>query len=193
LILIAVLGISAYLISQRRLPTTLAWKPTHDLPIYHLITDTDVMTTTVTLSSLSKDALPAQTSPVGLYTRQSVTANAVLRSSYLVGSSDLTLTHDTVPVPISATAAMALSGQLKPGTVVALWSISPPDQANPITVQPLFQRILVLDVQQNTLDAGEKEQASSEPFVIVLAVPPNHQADVLAAAASHQLALTLAP
>ena len=51
----------------------------------------------------------------------------------------------------------------------------------------------MLDVQRTTLDPQEEQENLSEAFVIVLAVPLNYQAKIIAATAGHRLAITLLP
>jgi hypothetical protein len=179
-------AIGAVAISQQH-PTTLAWQATRALPSYHVITTADVSVVAINTSSRPAGALPLA-SPVGQYTRQPVAAQAILRGSDLAATADPTLITNTTPMAFPASAAMAFNGQLAPGAVVALWSVGPPGAAIPISGQPLLQRVLVLDDQRvaPTPSAGD-------PFVIVLAIPNGRRADVLAAAASNKLSLSVQP
>jgi hypothetical protein len=185
LALAIVIGVSAYLISQRRPATTLVLKSVHDLPAYHLMTDMDVMTTTIALSDLPIDTFPVAQSATGYYTRQPLKAGQVLQRDSLVISPDPTLTSGTVPVSILANAANAFNGQLSPGTVITIWSVDP----NHGKTSVVLQRALVIDVQK--VENPSKSEALS--YVVVIAVPDNKQVDILAAAASNSVVITIAP
>ena len=193
LLLIVVIGASAYGISLRRPGTTTVWVSTRDLPVYHLINDSDVATTTVALSDLSADFIPAGVSPIAYYTCQSLVAGKAIRLSQLVFPTDTALARGTVPVSIPATQAMAFNGQLSPGAVITIWSMARSGESSPYTAQPLLQRVLVLDVQRVVPEPGKEQEASNPPYVIILAIPIDRQADVLAASARGSLALTLTP
>lgn len=190
---VVLIGASAYLISKRHPDMTVAWVPTHDLPAYHLIVDTEVVTTTVTLADYPSDAVPAETSPVASYTRQSLTAEKTIRLSQLVSSNDTALVHGTVPVSIPATAAMTINGQLSPGAVVTVWSLSHADESDSVTARPLLKQVLVLYVQHFIPEPGKESDAGALPYVVVLAIPADRQAEVLAVVAAGSLALTFAP
>jgi Flp pilus assembly protein CpaB len=180
---------STYAIRQRGLGQAVVWVATKDLPAYHLITDTEVMTTTVTISDLPEDAISAGTSPFDHYTREPVWVNQVVQQSDLVTPNDPALTLDTVPVSIPATAAMTFNGKLSSGTVVTVWAVFPTDDPGVNKTELLLRRVLVLDVQQ----AQSGGETGNHPYVVILAVPIRHQGEVLAAAASGMLTLTLVP
>jgi hypothetical protein len=185
LILAIVIGVSAYLIGQRHRPATLVWTLANDLPAYHLIIDSDTAKTTIALSDLPIDTFPVAQSVTGYYTRQPVKAGQVLQRDSLVISPDPTLTSGTVPVSILANAANAFNGQLSPGTVTTIWSIDPDHGKTSV----VLQRALVIDVQK--VENPSKSEALS--YVVVIAVPDNKQVDILAAAASNSVVITLAP
>lgn len=185
LILAIVIGVGAYLIGQRHRPATLVWTLANDLPAYHLIIDSDTTKTTIALSDLPIDTFPVAQSVTGYYTRQPVKAGQVLQRDSLAISPDPTLTSGTVPVSILANAANAFNGQLSPGTVITIWSVDP----NHGKTSVVLQRALVIDVQK--VENPSKSEALS--YVVVIAVPDNKQVDILAAAASNSVVITLAP
>lgn len=185
LVLAIIIGGGAFLISRKHAATVLVWKPSDDLPAYHLITNSNVITATIALSAVPANAFPTGQTLVGYYTRQPVKEGQPLTHENLVISPDPALTSGTVPVSIPASPAHAFNGHLAPGSVVTIWSI---DRDNG-EASVLLQRALVIDMQE--VEGAPENEASS--YVIVLAVPENYQAPILAAATNNSLALTISP
>ena len=186
IILFVGIGVSTYMIRKRGLDQTIAWVALQDLPTYHLITDTDVMTTTITLSDLPDDALSVENSPSNYYTFMPIKANQVLKRGDLVATNDQALTLDTVPLSIPATAAATFNGQLTSGSLVTVWAIYPADKSGINKTELLLQRVLVLDVLKT-------ENSRIQPYVVILAVPVDRQAIVWEAASSGSLYFALVP
>lgn len=189
IVLFVGIGLGAYAIRQLGSSQAVAWVAAKDLPAYHLILDTEVISTTVALSSLPQNALSVDTSPFGTYTRKPLSANQVLQQAGLVIPNDPALTLDTAPVSIPASAAMTFNGELSSGTLVTVWAVFPTDDPGVNRTELLFPQALVLDVGQ--IEQGEDTQ--TRPYVVILAVPISHQLEVLAAAASGSLTFTLVP
>ena len=187
-LLIAIIGCAGAIYLQQ--PATTVWLAAHDLPAYHLIKSSDLMTKTVTLTTATEEAIPDTFSLVAYYTHQPVKKEKIILKSHLVPTDKTALTVNTVPVPIPATAAMAFNGQLAPGAVVTLWS-SLLNKTGPGKAEPLLPQALVLDVQK--ADPPKPTESKSLPYVIVLAIPVDQQADVITAARFAALSLVLAP
>ncbi len=183
-VVIAAAG-SYYLFLAGQRKTTL-YVPQADLPAYHLITPTDLVTTTLPISNLPADVYAQQTDLINRYTRQTLPAGKAIVPSQLVSATDEKYVTDTVAIAFPATAALAYNGQLSSGTIVTAWDIS--DSSNP---KLLLDEVLILDVQRVE---GQKEAVENGlPYVIVLAVPRAKQAEFLTAVATNSLILTLAP
>jgi hypothetical protein len=189
LVLFVGIGISAYVIRQRGSVQINIWVLSHDLPAYHLITETDVATTTVALADLPADALSVGISPLSYYTHKPMKTSRVLRQGDLVASNDPALTLDTVPISIPATAAMTFNGHLSSGMVVTVWAIFPSDDPVINRTELLLRHALVLDVEL----AQTRGKTENSSFVVILAIPQDHQAEILADSASGSLSFTLAP
>jgi len=186
-ILFVGLGISGLLIHRRSLGQIEVWVPVKDLSAYHLIVDTDVMKTTEAIASLPADVLSVNTSPVGVYTIQTVNSNHVLSLGNLAIPSDIQLTVDTIPVSIPATATMIFNGQIRSETVIDVWLVHSDNVAGNAKSELILQRAFVLDVQQVQNIEGDE----SYPYTVVLAVPTPDVGDLIAASSSGSLSFTI--
>jgi Flp pilus assembly protein CpaB len=189
IVLFVGISLGAYALRQLGSSQAVVWVAAKDLPAYHLIVDTEVISTTVTSSALPGDALSVDTSPLGIYTRKPISANQVLQHAGLIIPNDPALTLDTAPVSIPASAAMTFNRELSSGTLVTVWAVFPTEDPGVNRTELLFPQVLVLDV--GPIEPGE--DAQTHPYVVILAVPVSHQAEVLAAAASGSLTFTLVP
>lgn len=160
--------------------------PTQNLPAYYLLSAADVTTKVVKNAEIPKDALPVSALAASRYTNQPLASGQTIQESHLLPMTNSALVSDTVPVSIPATPALAFNGQLAPGAMVTVWAITDSGQA-----EPLIDELLVLDVQK--VDGQGETVGNLSPYVIVLAVPRPKQAEVLTAAATGSLSLTLAP
>jgi Flp pilus assembly protein CpaB len=185
LILVIAAGGAFYLRSLEQSVTTL-YIPKADLPAYHLITATDLMTTTLLTADLPSGFLPQEAELVGRYTRQPLTAEKPVTEAQLVPKVDEKYVVDTMVVSIPATAAMTYNSQLAPGAIVTVWTVIDTGRA-----EPLLAEALVLDVQK--VEGQSETEDNTLPYVIVLAVPSPKQAELVMAVAANSLILTLTP
>ena len=190
-LVLLVLGIIAaagvwYLSAQAHKKITIS-VPARDLPMYHLITTSDLTTTAVPSIELSSTALRSDTDLVNHYTQKPLPGGKIILATQLIPSTDPALTKDTTSISIPATAAMTFNGQLTSGDVISLWEV--PDDSATSTANLIVDRVLVLDV----LPVSPAPTGTTEtlPYVVVLAVPVNHQADILSSATKGLLAFTL--
>jgi Flp pilus assembly protein CpaB len=188
-VVLVILGLAAggvfYLWALEQTMTTL-YAPKVDLPAYHLITATDLMTTTLSTASLSSSFLRQEAELAGRYTRQPLTAQRPVTEAQLVPRVDEKYVADTTAVAIPATAAMTYNSQLTPGAVVAVWAVTDTGKA-----EPLLAEALVLDVQK--VEAQREGEDNLWPYIIILAVPSPKQAELITVVASGSLILTLTP
>jgi Flp pilus assembly protein CpaB len=185
--MIAALG-AWYLYMRGLQPITIV-VPAHDLPMYHLMTNTDLMTISVLPDELSPEALRSESDLVGQYTREQLTAGKTVLAKQLVPSADPALSIDTTIVSISATGAMTFGGRLTSGDIVTLWNV--PSSRVASTTELLLDQALVLDV----LPALSAPTTSDEkfPYVVILVVPIDHQAEILSTVTKGSLVFTLQP
>ena len=167
--------------------TKSVYVPGHDLPAYHLIQSTDLISKPLPTADLSSDSLIAEENLIGCYTLVPLGSGEVVTKPQVLSSPLADLVSDTTAVSVPATAATTFNGQLSSGTVVTIWVISADSVSS--KTEPLLQRALVLDVQQ--VHAGT--DIASHPYIVTLAVPNNLQAEVLAASVSGSLSFTLVP
>lgn len=179
-----------YLYMQAPQPITIS-VPAHDFPVYHLITSTDLMKISVLPAELSSETLGSEPDLVGHYTREPLTAGKSVLSTQLAPLTDPALSINTTVVSIPATDAMTFGGRLTSGDVVILWQIPTMTYTTNATPNTLVDQILVLDV----LPASSAAVNNAEifPYVVILAVPIDHQDEILSAAAKGSLVFTLRP
>jgi len=161
--------------------------PVRDLPAYTRITARDVKSVSRVGSTVPSGGVRKAADLIGRYTREPLSAGQAVRRRQIVPAAGPASSQGTVAVPLSATAAMAFGGRLRPGDEVALWSLLPPAGKPTAEGRLLLDHVLVLDLLPFA-DAGGKR--GSDPFVIVLAVPVQWQAQVLTADAQQALSLT---
>ena len=177
-----------YLIAQASNTITIS-VPAHDLPMYHLITTSDLTTTVISSTELSSTVLRSDTDLLDHYTREPLHGGKAVIATQLIPSTDPMLTNDTVAISIPATAAMTLNGQLTTGDIILVWEVS--DVSNTAPASLIVDRVLVLDVLPISLVITNDTETS--PYVVVLAVPANLQAGILTLAKKGLLAFTLHP
>jgi len=177
-----------YLSVQTQKQITIA-VPARDLPMYHLITTSDLTTTAVPSTELSSKALRSDADLVNHYTQKPLRDGNVVLAAQLIPSTDPTLTINTTSISIPATAAMTFNGQLTSGDVIMVWEV--PDDSTTSTANLIVDRVLVLDVLP--VSPAPTDTTETLPYVVVLAVPVNHQADILSSATKGLLAFTLHP
>lgn len=157
--------------------------PKFDLPAYHLIRDSDLIAKNLPVEHLNDKVLIAKEDLINYYTLKTLKSGEVVTKSDIISISSSDLMSYTIAVSIPATAAMTFNGQLTSKTVVSVWSVT---RRN---ADLLLPSVLVLDVKQ--VQAGAN--TSDNTYVIVLAVPEDHVAEILAASGSGSLSFTLAP
>lgn len=163
--------------------------PRHDLPAYHRILETDLVTQTIPVSVLQGEVLTTKDELVGHYTLEMLEANESVAKSQVISSPSTNLVDDTTAISIPASAAMTFNGKLSSGTVVSVWNVSSSNDQGGNKTTLILNRALVLDVQQSE---GSSE-AGNYPYVIVLAIPIHKQEEILTAAAANSISFTLAP
>jgi hypothetical protein len=77
------------------------------------------------------------------------------------------------------------------GDIVNLWQVSTINDTSIVKSYLLLDRILILDVLP--VPAVSTDDAEKFPYVIILAVPMGHQAEILNAMAKGALVFTLDP
>lgn len=185
ILLLAGIAFGAYTTNQRSLEQTKVWVTIKKLPAYHLITNNDIVSKTVYLSKLPDDTFPQEEPPNGYYTNKPLEIAEVIKKSSIIPITDLKLCKDTIPVSIPATAAMTFNNRLSSGSVVEVWAISPTDNQKIINSTLVLRRALILNVQKT-------EGNVDHPYVVILAVPNDRQAEVLGMVASNLISFTLA-
>jgi hypothetical protein len=193
LIILVILGLIAaagtWYLSKRASNTITISVPAHDLPMYHLITKSDLTTTVISSTELSSTALRSDTDLLDHYTWRSLPGGKAVIATQLISSTDSTLTTDTAAIPIPATAAMTFNGQMSSGNIIMVWEV--PDVSTTSPANLIIDRVLVLDVLPVSLVITNTTETL--PYVVVLAVPVNFQADILNLAKKGLLAFTLHP
>jgi Flp pilus assembly protein CpaB len=156
--------------------------PARSLPAYTRISQNDLTMAKKPASNLPKDTVLTIASLEGRYLKSPLaTGDPIPKTALVPGDPPAAQPEgSTVAIPLDATAALAFGGQLKSGEFVTVW-----DQSQN---RVLLKRALVLDVMRGT--ESNSDGNHSEPYVVVLAVPVEHQADVIAAAGHRQLAFT---
>jgi Flp pilus assembly protein CpaB len=181
-VLTLTLGGTFYLFSLNQ-PVTTLYVPGKDFSTYHLISASDLVTTTLPTAVLPSKSLLEESDLVGRYTIQPLSAEKPVTEAQLVPVVDEKYVLDTTAVSIPATAAMAYNGQLTPSAIVTVWTVTDTGQA-----EPLLDEALVLDVQK--VEQSESE-ADANPYVIVLAIPRLKQAELLTAMIKHTIWFTI--
>lgn len=184
-VLVLALGGAFYLFWLKQ-PVMTLYIPRKDLPAYHLISASDLMTTTLPTAALPSKSLLQESDLVGRYTIQSLSSEKPVSGEQLVPFVDEKYVLDTTAISIPATAGMTYNGRLTAGTIVTVWTVTDTGQA-----QPLQDEALVLDVQKVEVQSESEENAF--PYVVVLAVPRPKQAELLTAVSTGSLTLTLVP
>jgi Flp pilus assembly protein CpaB len=160
--------------------------PAHNLPMYHLIANNDLKKVSILPDEMPSEALRTESEMVGRYTREPLTADKTVLAKNLVPASDPGLKVNTSVVSIPATGAMTFANRLTSGDVVTLWNV-PVNRSS--TPELMLDQVLVLDV----LPASATQTTTGEqlPYVVILAVPIDRQAEILSAAAKGSLMFTL--
>lgn len=151
------------------------------LPAYTQISRNDLKYVVRSSYELPRDVIVKPETLDGRYLRQPIAAGRAIRSSQLVPRTPVSSpVQPTVAIPLDATPALTFGGRLRSGELVSLWDQGQNHQ--------LLDRVLVLDVLPVAASTAAKNNAA--PFVIVLAIPVEHEAEVLALAAHNLIALT---
>ncbi len=163
-----------YLLIASELPRRTVSVPSADLPAYHIIQESDLITETFKADSIPDDAIDDHYDLVGKYTSLALQAKKPVTDAQVLDPNSTEASEHFV-VGISATSAMTLGGNLEPGDVVDIVSTSTGDVAKRSSCT-YFENTLVLDVRpvaehQTTNDAQER------PFVIVVALPKDRRTD----------------
>jgi len=193
LIVLVILGlitaVGTWYLSKQASNTVTISVPAHELPMYHLITKSDLTTVVVPSTDLSPTVLRSDTDLLDHYTWRSLPGGKAVIATQLISSTDSTLTTDTTAISIPATAAMTFNGQMSSGDIIMVWEV--PDVSTTSLANLVVDRVLVLDVLPVSLVITNTTETL--PYVVVLAVPVNFQADIMSLAKKELLAFTLRP
>lgn len=182
------IGIS-FSLSKCNSDMEIVYVPEHDFPAYHLIQEIDLVDIAISVSDLDQDVVNDKDDLINKYTLKEITAKQAVKNSQIISSSSVDLVTDTVPLSISATAAMTYNGKLSSGMIVTLWSIPIEDNPEERNAIILIPQVLVLDVMTTQNSDGITDQ----PYIIILAVPIAHREEVLTSEATGSLILSLVP
>ncbi len=147
-----------------------------ELPPYHLITASDVITRSVSPSDIVSNTVRNSQDIVGRYTREVIADGKPIRGNQIAAVADARLISNTLAVAIPTTSATILGGKLRAGDVVSLATVPISDTSTAPTI--LFDAVLVLEMQANDKDA-----------VVVLAIPANRWLEFLAKTHDAQVVL----
>lgn len=172
-----------YLFSLQQ-PKTAVYVPNKDLPVYHLISASDLMTSTLPSSEIPSKSILKDSDLTNRYSSQSLSAKKPVTATQLVPVVDEQYVANTTAVPIPATATMAYNGKLAPGAIVTVWNATPEGK-----VEALLDDVLVLDVLK--IEGQSDGQEKDFPYVIVLAVPQSKQTALLTAVSAGSLSIAL--
>ena len=183
--LFAIIG-SAILLGRDKHMQSL-YVPNRDLPAYYLVKDTDVVSTTVSLSKLRPDMLTSKNEIVGHYSLDELEANVVISKLRMMPTRDSELVNNTIALPIPSTGAMAFGGHLPAGAVVSVWRVYSTDDPPTWSPELVLPKALVLDV----LEVEDRVDSGRHPYILILAVPVSRQSDIIAAVNMDSLVITL--
>ena len=147
-----------------------------ELPPYHLIVASDVVTKAINPSDVVSDTIRDPKDLVGYYTRETILEGKPIRENQIGGFADLRLISNTLAIAIPANNVTTLGGNLRAGDVVSLATVPISDTNAAPTI--VFNAVLVLDVKGNDKDA-----------VIVLAISADRWLEYLAKTRNAQVVL----
>ncbi len=183
MILATALGGTFYLVSRQQPEITLS-VPAKNLPTYHLITASDLTTTTLSTADIPSQSLLQTSKLLGRYTNQLLSAKQPVTEAQLVPFAEEKYVLDTTAVSIPATAAMAYDGNLASGAIVKVWTLPGKGPA-----ESFLDEALVLDVQK--VEGQSELEGNANSYVIVLAVPTFKQPALITAIANNSIFLTI--
>lgn len=122
---------------------------TRDVPSYHFISASDVMTKTIDVSDVTTDTVRDAQNLMGHYVHTAITADQPIHKNQIVAIPDPALITPTLAVAIPASSATVLGGSLQAGDQVILSAVPLSDTA-PASI--IFDQVLVLDVKPNDKD-----------------------------------------
>lgn len=153
-----------YLFWQEDKTRVEVYVPAHNLPAYHQIQDSDLISKHYTSRSVPSGILKKSQRIVGRYTLTSLPNGKPLTNSQLGVKVQQNCLMDTVAVSLPATLAMTFGGNLKAGDTVSITFASPATKEGVSPTPILFSDILVLDVKA-------VPQTNTFTSVIVIALP----------------------
>lgn len=186
--LIVILALSAWLISMKEAQSTKAVPvPKTDLPAYHLIEATDLMTKTLGADSIPEYVLDSLSGLIGLYTLTPLAANKPITVEQVHTVPDLALISGTVSIGIPATPATVMAGNLQAGDIVDILLVPPTAEASPKPTPSLLENILVLDVKSVPESQQIEEEVASQPYVVIIALPADRRLEFASASSGATL------
>jgi hypothetical protein len=189
-VLALVVGVAGalFLLWPEPSPTIDVPVPRADLPTYHVIRHTDLVTSTVKEDELPETGIRTPAGLVGHYTLTELRATKPITSAQVQLLPDPTLITNTVAAGISATSAMVLGSHLKAGDIVDLAVVPTEPITASMSVPSIFQNLLVLDVMPSPQSAAVGNTASPIAFVIIVALPLDRR-DEFAVRSVHSIVL----
>jgi hypothetical protein len=154
--------------------------PREDLPAFHIIKQTELMSVTQSPAQLPVQAITDTTRISGTISIAPLTAGKAITDGQILAPADLTLLADSVIVAFDSGPELAFGGRLQPGNEVSAWRGS----------NRLAERLLVLDVQRIS---PAQENNNTARYVIVVAAPAGVRERLIAAADAQALSFTLSP
>jgi hypothetical protein len=147
-----------------------------ELPPYHLITASDVVTKSINPNNVVTDTVRDPKNLVGYYTREIILEGKPIRENQVGIVADPWLISNTIAIAILGNSATTLGGSLRAGDMVSLATVPISDtNAAPSIV---FNAVFVLDVKGSDKDA-----------VVVLAIPADRWLEYLAKVRNAQVVL----
>jgi Flp pilus assembly protein CpaB len=151
--------------------------PVRDLPAYHQIQPGDLAQRAYPSRHLTSATLRETAQIVGSYTLVNVSQQKPLSRDQLGAVVDTALISGTVAIGIPATPAMVLGGSLQLSDLVDVIFVPTASDAQPSLKPVLFENLLVLDVKSVVT---EKAADSSQPYVVVIALPLDRRDEFVA-------------
>jgi Flp pilus assembly protein CpaB len=155
--------------------------PRDDLPAYHLVQPSDLISRTYAVKDIPRDAFKKTDEIKNRYTLTNISKHKPLTKKLLSSIQDSIHVTDTVAIGIPATPAMTLGASLQAGDIIDITVILAKGKAESAPSTIVFPNILVLDVKQNS------QTNATFSSVIVIAIPSKRQPEF----ALHSISATI--
>jgi len=154
------------------------WVLNRDLPAYTQIKPTDLAEKTVPDRTISPEVVKEVDKLRDRYTIAEVPKDKPISKKQLgpeLTADQKKLLQNTVLIGIPATPAMFLGGNLQAGDRVNVMVVQEATKKQPNPQSILFSNTFVFDVKSNSKNSSATNQ--SLEWVVILAIPANHQED----------------